>query len=320
MRTVFLGTPEFAVAGLEVLHQHTEVVAVLCQPDKPAGRGMKLRPPPVKKRALELGLEVLQPPKIRSKAFRQRFRELAPELALVAAYGKILPQSLLDEVPRGFINLHASLLPRFRGAAPIHRCILEGERETGISVMHLTAGMDEGPVYLEKRLSLAPDETVGSLHDRLRELSREATEDFLAKLLSGALPDPIEQDHARATYAPKIEAEEARVDWQRGADELDRHLRGMDPFPGAFSHLEGRRIKLFRARPDLDSPGLDLAPGSIVGIDAEGIRVACGQGALVLLEVQPSGKRRILAADWARGARLEVGTRFEDPEPDPAKS
>ena len=272
MKTVFFGTPDFAVAGLEALVKHSEVLAVVCQPDKPAGRGMKLKAPPVKVRALELGLEVLQPKRIRSKSFRTRFKELAPELAVVAAYGKILPKSILEEVPRGFINLHASLLPKFRGAAPIHRCIIQGEAKTGISLMQLTPGMDEGPVYFMKEILLDARETVGTLHDRLKDLSGLALEEFMVSLLDDALGEAIGQDHSQATYAPKIENDEAEITWDNSSSAIDRLVRGTNPFPGAFTHLNSLRVKVFDAEVlEQTSKG---EPGEVIEISDLGPIVA----------------------------------------------
>lgn len=308
MRTVFMGTPDFAVSSLDALHQRTEVVAVVCQPDKPAGRGMKLRPPPVKRRALELGLEVLQPPRVRAPSFRERFSQLAPELVVVAAYGKILPASLLAEVPRGFVNVHASLLPRLRGAAPIHRAVLRGEAASGVAIMRLTEGMDEGPVYLDRRTPLAADETAGSLHDRLATLGAEALGEFLDRTLAGEELTPREQDHAAATYAPKLEAAEFGVDWKRPASEVDRQIRGLSPFPSAFTLLASRRLVLLGSEPLVGEP--EGAPGELVRLDRRGPVVACGEGAVLLTRVKPSGKRAMDAGDWLRGARLEIGVRL----------
>lgn len=308
MRTVFMGTPDFAVESLDVLAEKTDVAAVVCQPDKPAGRGMKLRPPPVKRRALELGLEVLQPRRVRAKSFRARFRELAPELVVVAAYGKILPGSLLDEVPRGFLNVHASVLPRLRGAAPIHRAILSGEAESGVALMHLTEGMDEGPVYLDARTPLSPDETAGSLHDRLATLGAGLLARWLDSALTGETPVPVEQDHDAATYAPKLDPAEFAVGWERPGAEVDRQIRGLSPFPGAYTFLDGKRVVLLGSR----LAGDDAAgePGAVVRLEKDGPVVACAGGAVKLTRVKPAGKRAMDAGDWLRGARLEVGARF----------
>jgi methionyl-tRNA formyltransferase len=309
MRTIFMGTPDFAVASLDALHQRSEVVAVVCQPDKPAGRGMKLRPPAVKRRALELGLEVLQPRRVRAPSFRRRFAELAPELVVVAAYGKILPGDLLREVPRGFINVHASLLPRLRGAAPIHRAILGGDSRSGVAIMLLTEGMDEGPVYLTRATPLAPDETAGSLHDRLAELGSEALGEFLDRVLAGEKLTPEEQDHARATYAGKLEAEEFEVRWERDAEVVDRQIRGLSPFPSSFTFLAGKRLVLLASElvDNLEVPG---PPGTLIRQDKTGPVIACGQGGVRVTRVKPSGKRAMAAGDWLRGARLEPGVCF----------
>jgi methionyl-tRNA formyltransferase len=307
MRTAFMGTPDFAVASLDALAERTEVVAVVCQPDKPAGRGMKLRPPPVKRRAEELGLPVLQPRRARARSFREEFRALAPELVVVAAYGKILPGDLLEEVPRGFVNVHASLLPRLRGAAPIHAAVLRGEEASGVSIMRLTEGMDEGPVYLDRRVELAPDETAGSLHDRLAIEGAEALGEFLDRVLAGEELAPAEQDHDAATYAHKLDPAEFEVDWSLPAIEVERRIRGLSPFPGSYTFQEGgKRLGLLMAGP-AEGGG---EPGTIVALGKRGPVVACGEGAVEVTRVKPAGKRTMDAGDWLRGARLEEGARL----------
>lgn len=306
MRTAFMGTPDFAVASLDALAARTEVVAVVCQPDKPAGRGMKLRPPPVKRRALELGLPVLQPKRARAKSFRAEFQALAPELVVVAAYGKILPGDLLEEVPRGFVNVHASLLPRLRGAAPIHAAVLRGEAASGVSIMRLTEGMDEGPVYLDRRVELAPDETAGSLHDRLALLGAEALAEFLDRVLAGEDLEPAAQDHGSATYAHKLDPEMFEVDWTLPACEVERRIRGLSPFPGAYTFLASKRLGLLMAGP-AEGGGV---PGAILELGKRGPVIACGDGAVQVTRVKPAGKRAMEAGDWLRGARLEEGARL----------
>lgn len=318
MDTVFFGTPDFAVASLEALHERTRVVAVVCQPDRPAGRGMQPRPPPVKRRALELGLEVLQPTRLREPGFRARLEALAPELAVVAAYGKILPASMLEAVPRGYVNVHASLLPRLRGAAPIHRAVLEGDARSGVAIMQLTAGLDEGPVYLARETPLAPDETAGSLHDRLARLGAEALGEFLDAILAGGPLEAREQDHAAASYAPKLEAHEFRLDWNQPAPRVDRQIRGLSPFPGAWTELAGKRLLILGSRPVAGGvppdPGggrpATPAPGAVLELRPEGPVVACGSGSVLLTRVKPAGKRAMAAGDWLRGARLEPGVRL----------
>lgn len=306
MRTTFFGTPDFAVPMLEVLAAKTEVVAVVCQPDAVSGRGQKLRPPPVKKRALELDLEVLQPKSVRKRVFREDLAAREPELAVVAAYGKILPPKLLALCPRGWVNVHASLLPRLRGAAPIHRAVLLGEEVSGVAIMKVTEGLDEGPVFLDVEIPLGPEVTAGELHDQVMDAGAKLLGEYLDRVLAGDPPAPVEQDHAKATYADKIEKSEGHVDWGREAAVVDRQIRGLSPWPGAYTELAGARLGLVRSR-RTEGEG---APGEVLRLEAEGPVVACGEGAVLLTEVKPAGKRAMAAADWVRGARLEPGVRL----------
>lgn len=314
MRTAFMGTPDFAVPSLEALAARTEVVAVVCQPDRPAGRGLKLRPPPVKRRALELELPVLQPRRVRSQRFRAELCEQSPELVVVAAYGKILPGDMLTGVPRGFVNVHASLLPRLRGAAPIHAAVLRGEAASGVSIMRLTEGMDEGPVYLERRVELAPDETAGTLHDRLAPLGAAALGEFLDRVLAGDDPVPSEQDHAAASYAHKLDPASFEVDWTQAADEVERRIRGLSPFPGAYTHQGSKRLGLLMAAP---AQG-EGEPGTLLALTGRGPVIACGEGAVEVTRVKPAGKRAMDAGAWLRGARLQEGARLGPRQEDQA--
>lgn len=307
MKTAFFGTPDFAVPSLEVLAAASTVVAVYCQPDKPAGRGMQLRPPPVKRRALELGLPVQQPRSVKKAEFVDGFRSLGVELAVVAAYGRILPRPLLEAAPLGFVNVHASLLPRLRGAAPIHRAVLDGEPRSGVAIMQVTEGLDEGPVFLDAAVALDAATTAGSLHDRLATLGAELLSRFLAEVARrGALPPATPQDHARATHAGKLDPAEFPVDWTRPAPEVDRRIRGLSPFPGAYTSFRGERLGLVLSRLAEGSG----APGTVLGLEADGPRVACGSGAVVLTRVKPAGKRELEARAWWNGARLAPGERL----------
>ena len=296
---MFFGTPEWAVPSLDaLLTSDIEVAAVVTNPDRPAGRGMKLRPSPVKQRALERDLPVVQPERARDPELHDRLSDLAPDVATVVAYGSILPTSLLEIPPKGFVNVHFSLLPLYRGAAPVQRAVMEGRAETGVSIMVLTAGMDEGPVLGTRSTPIDRDDTAGSVGARL---AREGAGLLLATLpayVTGEL-EPAPQDDAQATYAPKVTTEEARIDWTRPASELRDHVRGLDPVPGAWTTLGGERLKVWRTAP---SPRRDLAPAEL---DAEGgLTVGTGDGALELTEVQMRGKRRMEGAELARGLRL----------------
>lgn len=306
LRTAFMGTPDFSVPSLDVLAEKTEVVAVFCQPDRRAGRGKKVRHGPVKTRALELGLEVLQPRTLRGKRSRGRLRELAPELLVVAAYGLILPADLLAEPRLGAVNVHASLLPALRGAAPLHRAVLEGHDQAGVCIMQMTEGLDEGPVFLRRAEPLGPEVTTGEVHDRMAKLGAEALGEYLDRVAAGedlvAEPQPEEG----ITYAEKVTSAEAQVDFSRPAQEVDRLIRGMSPWPGAFTEFRGKRLVLLRSRL-AEGAG---EPGTVLATTDAGLRVACGQGAVEVTQLKPAGKRAMAAADWARGARLEEGERL----------
>jgi methionyl-tRNA formyltransferase len=293
MKIVFMGTPDFSVPVLDALHQAHEIVAVYCQPPRPAGRGKADRPSPVQARAEALGLQVRHPVSLRSEDAAKAFAALQADVAVVVAYGLILPQPVLDAPRLGCLNIHASLLPRWRGAAPIQRAIMAGDRETGVCIMQMAAGLDTGPVLLCEALPIGPEDTSADLHDRLSGLG--------ARLILTALdrlPDltPVPQPEAGVTYAAKIDKAEARIDWTRPAGEIDRLIRGLSPFPGAFVELRGERIKLLRARL---APGQG-APGQVL----RGFTIACGTGAVEITEAQREGKRPMPAAEILRGLNL----------------
>lgn len=288
MKLVFAGTPDFARASLEALvGSGRKPVAVYTQPDRPAGRGKKLTASPVKHCAIEHGIPVYQPATLRDAAAVEELRALQPDLLVVAAYGLILPQSVLDIPTHGCLNVHASILPRWRGAAPIQAAILSGDRETGISLMRMTAGLDCGPVFHIAALDIGPDETAGELHDRLAVLGASVLVERLDDIVAGRL-DAVEQDDTLATYAPKIDKGDAEIDWRLPADEIARRVRAYNPFPGAFTHDRETRIKVWRAAPT-EGTG---KPGEVLRFDADAVVVACGEGALQLLELQLPGKRR----------------------------
>ncbi len=306
MNVAFAGTPEFAARALEaILAAGFPVPLVLTQPDRPAGRGMALQPSAVKRLALEHGLAVHQPPSLKAEEARRPLAEAAPDVLVVAAYGLILPQAVLDIPRRGCLNIHASLLPRWRGAAPIQRAILAGDRETGISIMQMDAGLDTGPVLLEGRLPISDEDTAQSLHDKLAAQGAELIVAALGRLEQGSLP-ATPQPAAGATYAAKLDKREAELDWRRPALELARAVRAFNPFPGAVAACNGVALKIWSARP---ADGR-AEPGAVLAADATGILVACGDGALLLTELQKPGGKRLPAADFLRGFPLHPGSRF----------
>jgi len=301
MRIVFAGTPAFAVPSLRAAHARNEVVAVYTQPDRPAGRGRGLTPSPVKLEAIQRGIPVLQPESLRRKSSQEALRELAPDLMIVVAYGLILPQAVLD-IPRyGCWNVHASLLPRWRGAAPIQRAIEAGDGETGVCLMQMEAGLDTGPVLLSQRTPIGEQETGGQLHDRLSELGARVLADGLGLLRAGMRPVAQPQPDAGATYAHKLEKHEARLDWAQPADALARKVRAFEPWPVAEAIVAGERLRIHGA------VALDLAhgaePGTLLTAGRQGLDIACGQGALRLRVVQREGGKAITAADYLNARR-----------------
>jgi len=293
MRVVFMGTPEFSVPVLAALAAHHQVVAVYSQPPRPAGRGKKERPTPVHARALELGLPVRTPLNFRAEEDRTAFAALGADVAVVVAYGLILPQALLDAPRHGCLNIHASLLPRWRGAAPIHRAIMAGDTETGLCIMQMEAGLDTGPVLLRATTPIGATETTGALHDRLSEMGATLILEALDRL-DTLTPAPQPDDGV--TYAAKIDKAEARIDWTRPAAELVRQVNGLSPFPGAWCLAGEERLKLLRAAPASGSG----TPGQVL----DGFTVACGTGALEVLEAQREGKRPMPAAEVLKGLTL----------------
>jgi methionyl-tRNA formyltransferase len=311
MRVAFAGTPEFAAASLHaLLASRHHVVLVLTQPDRPAGRGMELRPSAVKRLALEHHVPVNQPPRLKDPATHESLRDASVEVLVVAAYGLILPQAVLDIPRRGAINVHASLLPRWRGAAPIHRAILAGDPETGISIMQMEAGLDTGPVLLTGTVPIAATDTTGSLHDTLAQLGGRLIVETLDAIEAGHAPVPRPQDGDRATYAAKIDKQEARIDWSRDAAQIHRQVRAFNPSPGASTRINGAEVKVWQARP---APAANAPAGSVLEASGEGIAVACGAGAgsLVLEELQKAGGRRLAAREFLLGFPVAPGQRFE---------
>jgi methionyl-tRNA formyltransferase len=307
MRVVFAGTPEFAAAALRALiAAGHDIPLVLTQPDRPAGRGMKPRMSPVKEVALAHGLTVAQPETLKTAESQRPIAQAQADVMVVAAYGLILPQAVLDLPRLGCVNIHASLLPRWRGAAPIHRAIEAGDTETGITLMQMDAGLDTGAMLSRAALPILATDTTGSLHDKLADLGARALVALLPRLAAGAVtPEP--QDHTQATYAAKIGREEARLDWSLPAGVLDRRIRAFNPYPGATALLGGEPLKLWQARP---VPGQGM-PGRVLAVDKAQFTVACGEGALAITEVQKAGGRRQPVAAFLAGHPLRAGDRLE---------
>ncbi len=301
MRVIFMGTPDFSVPVLQALvDAGHDIAAVYCQPPRPAGRGKKDRPTPVHARALELGLEVRHPVSLKSPEEQAAFADLNADVAVVVAYGLILPQPVLDAPKHGCLNIHASLLPRWRGAAPIHRAIMAGDAETGICIMQMEAGLDTGPVLLRQVTPIGAEETTAGLHDRLSGMGAKLIVEALEQLDSLT---PEVQPEDGVTYAHKIDKAEAAIDWTATAEEVDRKIRGLSPFPGAFIEHDGQRIKLLASRL-ADGAG---EPGAVLD---DQLRVACGTGAVQLLRLQRAGKAAQDADIFLRGMPLAKGTRL----------
>jgi methionyl-tRNA formyltransferase len=304
-RALFFGSPAFAVPSLSALHAIAEVVGVVCQPDKPAGRGLDLVAPPVKVRARELGLPVEQPTRLRTGEFGAWVRGQSVDVALVVAYGRILPRDVLDAPRLGCVNVHASLLPKYRGAAPIAWAVARGEAETGITMMKLDEGMDTGPTFASVRTAIGPDETAGDLAERLARLGADAVHEWLPRYVAGACTLET-QDHDRATAAPPLEKSDGLVPWAQSAARVHDHVRGMTPWPGAFTTLRGRTIKIETTR-TAETAGARAAPGTAVLVDKSHVIVACGEGSVELLSVRPEGKKSMTAAQWAQGRGITEG-------------
>jgi len=307
MKVIFAGTPEFAAQALgAIAAAGHEIPLVLTQPDRPAGRGMSLQASPVKKLALELGCEVFQPLSLKDPEAQARVAAVGADVMVVAAYGLILPQAVLDMPKHGCINIHASLLPRWRGAAPIQRAIQAGDAASGVCIMQMEAGLDTGPVLFRASTPITAEDTAATLHDRLADLGAAAVVDVL-----GRLPLPAEIQNADGvTYAAKIDKAEAAIDWRQPAVVLDRHIRAFNPFPGAQGQLSGLSIKIWRAQV-LAAGG---EPGCVLSVDKQGIVVACGEGALRITELQKAGGKRLPVGQFLAGNGVQSGDRFALPE------
>lgn len=303
-RILFAGTPDFALASLTALvGSGVTPVAVLTQPDRPAGRGKKLTSSPVKQFAVERGIDVLQPKTLRDNDVAAELSALAPDLMIVAAYGLILPQDILDIPAKGCVNVHASLLPRWRGAAPIQAAILEGDEQTGISLMSMTAGLDSGPVFVTAAVDIGAGETAGELHDRLARLGGETLVANLDAILAEEI-EAAEQDESKVTYAAKIAKQDAILDWHLPAATLSRRVRAYNPVPGAWFDIDGERIKCWAAD---SNAAVDAPPGTVISAGRDGIVVACGDGTLCMCSLQRPGKRRVTAQEFS--AQIDLSGR-----------
>lgn len=303
MKLVFAGTPEFAAVSLEaLLRARHEVTLVLTQPERPAGRGLKPRPSAVKQLALDRGLALLQPATLKSAEAQAAIAAARPEALVVAAYGLMLPPVLLTLPARGCINVHASLLPRWRGAAPIQRALLAGDAETGVTIMQMDQNLDTGPMLQQRAIPIAPKDTAGTLHDKLAALGAQLLVEVLA-----ANPLPRAQDAAVATYAPRIVKREAEIDWHKSAAEIERQVRAFDPVPGAQTRHEDAALKIWSACAEA---GTSATPGAVSAAGADGIVVACGKDALRIGELQRAGGKRLSAQAFLSGYKLARGARF----------
>lgn len=308
MRVIFMGTPDFAVPSLQALLDNGyEIPAVFTQPDKPKGRGHKLLPPPVKELALEYGIEVFQPKTLRDKAVQQTLRDLKPDAIVVAAYGKILPKAVLELPQLGCVNVHGSLLPRYRGAAPIQWAVLNGETVTGITTMMMADGIDTGDILLKEETEIGENETAGELFDRLKEIGAGLLLKTLEGLEQGTLQG-IPQRGEDATLAPMLTKEQARIDWTQPADRIHNQIRGLNPWPCAFASLQGKKMKLFASHVVSETSG---GPGEIRNVQGDFL-VCCGQGTLKLTELQPENGKRMTGKSFLLGHPIADGAKFDE--------
>lgn len=322
MRVVFMGTPDFSVGTLEALAAAGhEIVGVVTQPDKQKGRGKQLQATPVKEAALRLGLPVWQPAKVRDPEFLEILRQLAPEVIVVAAFGQLIPQAILDLPRYGCVNVHASLLPAYRGAAPIQWAVINGEKESGVTIMQMDAGLDTGDMLAKTVVPLAPDETGGSLFDKLSSAGAKLLVETLDGLEQGTVVPEKQPEESTTEYARMIKKADGRIDWSRPAAQIERLVRGLDPWPSAFTTLDGKTVKIWKAQVmALIGGGLfDALPGQdpkkhageIWAADESGIHVRAGDGILVVQELQLEGKKRMAAREFLRGHKVAAGSKFE---------
>ena len=306
LRIIFMGTPDFAVPPLKALHQSShDVVVIVTQPDRPKGRGRTITSPAAKNVAEALGYTVIQPLDIRSEVFEKLIKEVAPDLIVVVAYGKILPKNILSLPKIGTINIHASLLPKYRGPAPIQWAIINGEKKTGVTTMFMDDGLDTGDILLSSEIEIAPNDTSATLHDRLSVLGGNLLMKTLAAIEAGELK-PIPQDHARATHSTLLKKKDGHIDWKKPAEKLDAFIRGMSPWPGAFTFYRTRRLNIFSAWPV--STDTAEKPGTVIKSFPDELRVATGQGALSITEIQGASGKRLQIKEFLRGCKITPGT------------
>ncbi|CAH8769854.1 methionyl-tRNA formyltransferase [Paenibacillus dendritiformis] len=308
-KIVFMGTPDFAVASLRMLIQEGyEIAAVVTQPDRPVGRKRVLTPTPVKAEALQHGLTVWQPEKLRTSDTVDDIRALQPDLIVTAAYGQILPKAVLD-IPRlGCINLHGSLLPKYRGGAPIQRSIMNGETVTGVTIMYMAEGMDTGDMISRVEVPIGEDDNAGTMFAKLSEAGADLLRRTLPDIIAGQV-EAVPQPHDEATYAPNLKREDERIDWTRPAEQIANQVRGLVPFSGAFTTWNGEVFKVWACRPEPAAAGeAAAAPGTVLTAGTDGLRIQTGQGVLSLLEVQPAGKKAMPVSEFLRGGKMEQGT------------
>lgn len=306
LRIIFMGTPDFAAATLKALIDGPdEVVAVVTQPDRAKGRGKKLTPPPTKVLAESFDIPVLQPSKIKTDEFRNGLLSYRPDLIVVAAYGRILPTSILELAPMGCINVHGSLLPLYRGAAPIQWSVLNGDKETGITIIQMNEGMDTGDILLKSSLQISPEDTAGSLFDKMAQLGGPTLLTAIKGLQEGTII-PISQEHDQATVAPMLKKNDGLIDWQKDAKEIECLIRGLDPWPTAFCFFDSKRLRLFS--PEVMYKESDAQPGTVLSADKRGIMVACGTNVLLIREIQPEGKKRMAVESFLCGHPIPAGT------------
>lgn len=307
MKIIFMGTPDFAAGALRALiGAGYEIAAVVTQPDKAKGRSKELMPSPVKICALEYNIPVLQPKRIKAPEAVEKLRTYQADVYIVAAYGQILSQEILDLPKYGCLNIHASLLPRYRGAAPIQHVIIDGEERTGITIMQMDAGIDTGDMLYKKEVVITAEDTYETLHDKLMKLGGEAVTEALALLEQGKLT-PEKQEDSQSCYAPLIEKSMGEIDFSRTAAEIDRLIRGMTPWPSAYTVCRGRQLKIWKAVPDTEKDVSGYVPGEILSVEKDSVTVAAGKGALRLLELQIEGKKRMTAYDFLLGVKLQPG-------------
>jgi len=308
LRIIFMGTPLFALPSLQaLLDGPDQVVCAVCRTDSCQGRGRKVCPPPVKTLAAQAGIPVLQPESIRTEEFFETIRAFQPDLMVVIAYGKILPGRLLRLPRLGTVNVHGSLLPKYRGAAPVQRALINGEAETGVTIMQMDEGIDTGDILLPARLPVTQDDTGGTLSGKLARLGSQALIEAISRLKAGQLA-PVRQDDSQATYAPMLNKEEGHLDWSRPASELHCLIRGLDPWPSAYSFLDGRRFRFFQ--PQVVPGEVNEPPGAICRADCSGILVAAGKEYLLIREIQPEGKKRMCVQACICGMQLPIGRQF----------